>query len=81
MLSAPTTSVDGTFALIDTNVIIKKWIPFDKKIVFRSATRTPTNLNQYLQLVFTVYDHNSALETDICVKSTDLMVSFYYADP
>ncbi|KAJ1467578.1 hypothetical protein T484DRAFT_1755759 [Baffinella frigidus] len=29
--SAPTTSVDGTFELIDSNVIFKKWIPFNKK--------------------------------------------------
>ncbi|KAJ1469182.1 hypothetical protein T484DRAFT_1754626, partial [Baffinella frigidus] len=32
--SAPTTSVDGTFELIDGNVIFKKWIPFNKKLVF-----------------------------------------------
>ena len=79
--SAPTLSVDGNFELIDTNVIVKKWIPFDKKIVFTPGTRAPTNLNDYFKIVFTVYDHNSASETDICVKSTDLMVSFYYADP
>jgi hypothetical protein len=79
--SAPTTSIDGTFELIDTNVIIKKWIPFDKKIIFSPGTRAPTNLNDYLKVVFTVYDHNSALETDMCVKSTDMMISFYYADP
>ena len=79
--SAPTTSIDGTFELIDTNVIIKKWIPFNKKIIFNPTTRSPTNINEYIQIVFTVYDHNSALETDMCVKSTDLMVSFYYADP
>ena len=79
--SAPTTSIDGTFELIDTNVLIKKWIPFDKKIVFMPTTRAPTNLAEYVKLVFTVYDHNSALESDMCIKTTDLMVSFYYADP
>ena len=36
--SAPTLSVDGNFELIDTNVIIKKWIPFDKKIIFMPGT-------------------------------------------
>jgi len=79
--SAPTTSVDGTSELIDTNVIIKKWLPFNKKITFMPGTRTPTNINSFMKLVFTAYDHNSALETDICIKSTDLMTSFYYSDP
>jgi len=79
--SAPTLSVDGNFELIDTNVIIKKWIPFDKKIIFMPGTKAPTNINSYLQLVFTAYDHNSASETDECIKSVDLMVTFYYADP
>ena len=79
--SAPTLSVDGTNELIDTNVIIKKWIPFDKKIKFMPGTSAPTNINAFMQLVFTVYDHNSALESDMCIKSTDLMCSFYYSDP
>ena len=79
--SAPTTSVDGTFELIDTNVIIKKLIPFNPKITFFPGTRAPTNLNKEIQIVFTVYDHNSALESDMCVKTSDLMVTFYYADP
>ena len=79
--SAPTISIDGTFELIDTNVLIKKWIPFNKKIIFNPGTRAPTQLNEYLQIVFTVYDHNSALETDMLIKSTDLCVSFYYSDP
>ena len=79
--SAPTMSVDGTNELIDTNVLIKKWIPFNKKMIFMPGTRSPTNINAYLRLIFTAYDHNSALETDTCVKSTDLMITFYYADP
>ena len=79
--SAPTVSVEGNFELIDTNVLVKKWIPFDKKIQFVPGTRAPTNINAYMFLVFTVYDHNTALETDICVKETDLMCTFYYSDP
>ena len=79
--SAPTMSVDGTNELIDTNFIIKKWIPFNKKITFMPGTRAPTNINSSYKLVFTVYDHNSALESDMCVKSTDLMCTFYYSDP
>ncbi|KAJ1475981.1 hypothetical protein T484DRAFT_1826358, partial [Baffinella frigidus] len=80
-VSAPTMSVDGNFELIDTNVIIKKWIPFNKKIKFLDGTNDPTNINSYMALVVTCYDHNSALVTDECVKATDLMMSFYYSDP
>ena len=80
-VSAPTTSVDGTFELIDTNVIFKKWIPFAKKLCFVPDTNSPTNVNSYMVLIVTAYDHNTALESDICVKSVDLMSSFYYSDP
>ena len=79
--SAPTTSIDGTFELIDTNIIVKKWIPFNKKITFNPGTQDPTGINSYLAIGVTAYDHNSALETDICVKSIDMMSSFYYSDP
>ena len=47
--SAPTTSIDGTFELIDANVIFKKWIPFNKKINFMPGTNTPT---KYLISIF-----------------------------
>ncbi|KAJ1463805.1 hypothetical protein T484DRAFT_3650080 [Baffinella frigidus] len=80
-VSAPTMSVDGNFELIDTNVLIKKWIPFNKKIKFLDGTNAPTNINAYMALIVTCYDHNSASETDECVKATDLMMSFYYSDP
>ena len=43
--SAPTTSVDGTFELIDTNIIVKMWIPFNKKIHFDPGTQDPTGIN------------------------------------
>jgi len=79
--SAPTASYDGTFELIDTNIIFKKWIPFNKKIRFDPGTQDPTGINAYLAIGVSAYDHNSALETDICVKSLDLMSSFYYSDP
>ena len=74
-------SIDGTNELIDTNVIFKKWIPFNKKINFMPGTGSPTNINSYLALIITAYDHNTAPETDICIKAIDLMSSFYYSDP
>ena len=40
----------------------------------------PKNVNS-MSLVVTAYDHNSALQTDICIKEIDLMCSFYYSDP
>ena len=79
--SAPTASIDGTFVLIDTNVTFKKWIPFNKRITFMPGTNSPTNINSYMELVVTAYDHNTAAETDICVKAIDLMSTFYYSDP
>ena len=79
--SAPTLSVDGSFELIDSKVIVKKWIPFNKKISFLQDTNSPTNINSYMSLVITAYDHNSAYETDMCIKSIDMMSSFYYSDP
>ena len=46
------------------------------------APRPPLDpSNSYMALVITAYDHNSAYETDVCVKSIDLMSSFYYSDP
>ena len=81
-VSAPTTSIDGTFELIDSKILFKKWIPFKRKIKFLLAdNREPSNIPNSMQLVVTAYDHNSALETDICVKAIDIMSSFYYSDP
>jgi hypothetical protein len=81
-VSAPTMSVDGTNELIDSKIMFKKWIPFNRKINFLLGdNREPSNVPNSMQLVVTVYDHNSALETDICVKSIDIMSSFYYSDP
>ena len=65
--SAPTMSVDGNFELIDSNLIFKKWIPFEKKICFVAGTQSPSNLGAYMALVVKAYDHNSALETDAAV--------------
>ena len=80
--SAPTMSVDGTNELIDSNLIFKKWIPYVKKIKFQHAlANTPSNCDNSMSLVVTAYDHNSALQTDICIKEMDLMCSFYYSDP
>jgi hypothetical protein len=80
--SAPTASIDGTFELIDSNIIWKKWIPFEKKIKFKQqSSNEPMNIAPYMTLCVTAYDHNSALETDVCVKDIDMMVSFYYSDP
>ena len=79
--SAPTTSIDGTFELIDSNVIFKHDIPFSKKIVFPAGTSVAGNVNNSMTLLVTAYDHNSALETDECIKSIDMLCSFYYSDP
>ena len=79
--SAPTMSIDGTNELIDSNVIVKKWIPFNKKIMFLPDSNTPTNVNAFMALVVTAYHQNTALETDVCIKAIDLMSSFYDSDP
>jgi hypothetical protein len=80
--SAPTAGIDGTYELIDSNLIFKKWIPFARKIKFKASnSNEPTNIPPYMQLAVTAYDHNSALETDTCVKNIDLVASFYYSDP
>lgn len=80
--SAPTASIDGTSELIDSNLIFKKWIPFTRKIKFKqNNSNEPTSIPPYMMLLVTAYDHNSAFETDICVKNIDMVASFYYSDP
>lgn len=74
-------SVDQTTGSQDKTIMIRKWLPFKKKLTFRGSIGQPTNCKENGAIIFVPYDTVTALESDVLITRIQMTASLYFKDP
>jgi len=74
----PSDSVDVT----DKTILIKKWLPWKKKLHFKTdASTVPTNIKNRGAVIWCAYDTVTSSILDTVVTATEVCYTLYYRDP
>lgn len=74
-------AVDQTTGSQDKTIMIRKWIPFKKRLTFRGGSGMPTNIKENGAIIFVPYDTVTSAESDVLITRIQTVATLYFKDP